>query len=73
MSETAFDPNWREKGFAHCMYLAQADTVQDAVMAFLGLVDTLERAAEHDLHARRILGQVRAYLRRRAGFLGDIQ
>jgi len=72
MMTEKYNPRWREEGYAHCIALAHAETVRDAVMGLLDLMDVLERAGEHDLHARRILGQVRAYLRRRAGFLSDV-
>lgn len=56
---------WRQQALADAQSAVNATEVADAVVALADCIDVLERAAEHDLHARRILGQVRAYLYRR--------
>ena len=61
--------DWRAQGFADAMSAHNAEDIRDLLISLRDCFDVFQRAAEHDLHARRLLGMARAYFHRRGLFL----
>ena len=73
MMAAPFDPDWQAKGYAHAIRSQDAVDIKEALEALMACLGVVRRAAQHDLHARRVYGQIQALLYRRVGFMGDVQ